>query len=97
MKRSEVVEKLSYHSNYFTEKFGVKALFLFGSVARDEGRKDSDVDLYVEFDSPIGLFEFVSLKDELESLLGCQVDLGTKRSLKRDILDRIEEETIRVS
>jgi uncharacterized protein len=97
MRRSEVITKLNQHSNHLTEKFGVKALFLFGSVARDEGNKDSDVDLFVEFNNPIGLFEFVSLKHELETLLGCQVDLGTKRSLKREIQDMIEGETIRVA
>lgn len=97
MKRSEVVEKLRRRSNYLAEKFRVKALFLFGSVVRDEWSQDSDVDLFVEFDAPIGLFEFVSLKHELESLLGCQVDLGTKRSLKREIQDMIQEETIRVA
>jgi len=97
MKRTEVVEKLKCHSNYLAEKFRIKALFLFGSVARDEWSQDSDVDLFVEFDVAIGLFDFVSLKYELETLLNCQVDLGTKRSLKQEIQDMIQEETIRVA
>jgi predicted nucleotidyltransferase len=97
MRRSEVITKLKDHSNFLVEEYGVKALFLFGSVARDEASKDSDVDLFVEFNNPIGLFEFVSLKHELETLLGCQVDLGTKRSLKREIKETIEGETIRVT
>ena len=97
MRRSEIITKLNDHSNHLAEEFGVKALFLFGSIARDEGNTDSDVDLFVEFNDPIGLFEFVSLKHELEILLGCQVDLGTRRSLKREIEEMIEGETIRVA
>jgi uncharacterized protein len=97
MRHSEVITKLKDHRNFLVEEFGVKALFLFGSVARDEASKDSDVDLFVEFNNPIGLFKFISLKHELETLLGCQVDLGTKRSLKREITELIEGETIRVA
>ena len=97
MRHSEVITKLKDHRNFLVEEFGVKALFLFGSVARDEASKDSDVDLFVEFNNPIGLFEFISLKNELETLLGCQVDLGTRRSLKREIEEMIEGETIRVA
>lgn len=97
MRREEVITKLNDHSNHLAKKFGVKALFLFGSIARDEGNIDSDVDLFVEINDPIGLFEFISLKHELETLLGCQVDLGTRRSLKREIEEMIEGETIRVA
>jgi len=70
---------------------------LFGSTARDEAGKDSDVDLLVEFERPIGLFKFVELQQRLEDLLGCKVDLGTKRSLKLQIKNEIIEGAIRVS
>jgi len=55
----------------------VKSLILFGSVARNEARPDSDVDLLVEFDRPVGLFTFVRLKRYLEEILDSTVDLGT--------------------
>jgi uncharacterized protein len=45
--------------------FGVKSLALFGSVARGEDRPDSDLDILVEFDQPIGLFNFIRLKHRL--------------------------------
>ena len=66
-------------------RYHVRELALFGSVLRDDFRDDSDIDVLVEFeeDAPIGLFEFVHLKDELAGLLGRGVDLVEKQGLKR--------------
>jgi predicted nucleotidyltransferase len=72
-------------------------LAIFGSVARDEARSDSDVDLLVEFNHPVGLFQFIALKQYLESLLGCQVDLGTRRSLKIPLQKEVIESAIYVT
>jgi len=52
MKRDEVLTILATHREQL-EKLGVKSLSLFGSVARDEARFDSDVDLLVEFSKKI--------------------------------------------
>jgi len=79
------------------EKYGVKSLALFGSVARDEARPDSDVDLLVEFDRPVGLFAFIGLQQFLETLLGRKVDLGTPRSLKPRVKERVLQEAINVA
>ena len=65
--------------------YGVKSLALFGSVARGEARPDSDVDLLVEFDRPVGLIGLVALQLRLEELLGCPVDIGTWDSLKAPV------------
>ena len=51
MKRSETLQKLATHRDELTQ-MGVKTLADFGSVARDEARSDSDVDIMVEFKSP---------------------------------------------
>ena len=77
--------------------YGVKSLALFGSVARDEARPDSDVDLLVEFDRPVGLFGLVALQLRLEELLGCPVDIGTMDSLKPLVRSRVMEECVYVS
>ncbi len=63
--------------------FGVKTLFLFGSVVRGEVGPDSDVDLLVEFDRPVGLFEFAGLQRVLSEILARKVDLVTPAALKR--------------
>jgi len=77
--------------------YGIKSLALFGSVARGEARPDSDVDLLVEFDHPVGLFGLIALQQRLEELLGCPVDLGTLDSLKARIRPRVMEECVYVS
>lgn len=96
MKRETVLRTLRSHKKEFQQR-GIKSLRLFGSVARDEANPDSDIDLLVEFDRPIGLFEFIGLQQYLESLLGCKVDLGTPRSLKPYLKDEVLKEAILVT
>ena len=62
-------------------KYGLKSMAVFGSATRDDFRPDSDVDIMVEFEKPIGI-EFVSLADELESIVNRKVDLVTRGSIK---------------
>lgn len=97
VRRADVVRILSEQRRDLQDRFGVLSLTLFGSVARDEARHDSDIDLLVEFRHPVGLFHFIGLQQELERLLGCKVDLGTPRSLKPRIKDRVLQETVRVA
>lgn len=73
-------------------RLGARALSLFGSVARDEGTSASDIDILIDFDSKKGLFGFVSLKNYLEKLLGCEVDLVTKNALHPALKKKILRE-----
>lgn len=97
MKRDEVISILNAHRDELHEQYGVKSLALFGSVARGEDYPDSDVDLLVEFDRPVGLFAFIGLQLYLEAQLGCKVDLGTPRSLKSSLKASVLREAIRVA
>ncbi|MCL4561426.1 MAG: nucleotidyltransferase family protein [Chloroflexi bacterium] len=97
MNRSEVLSILHEHRQELEEGYQVASLSLFGSVARDEARPDGDIDLLVEFTQPVGLFDFITLQQRLEALFGCKVDLGTPRSLKLSIKDRVLQEAVRVS
>ena len=96
MKREQVVRILQEKNPELAQQFGVKSLSLFGSVARDEASAQSDVDLLVEFNRPIGYFGLFALQDHLEKLLNCRVDLGTLNSLKPNIRERVMGEMIRV-
>jgi hypothetical protein len=89
MKRDQVIRILSRQRGELANKYGVKSLALFGSVARDEATVTSDVDLLVEFDRPVGYFGLFALQDHLESLLGCKVDLGTPGSLKPRLREQL--------
>ena len=75
---------------------GVRELAVFGSVARDQAREDSDVDLLVEFDRPVGMFAFLDLKEYLEELLGRPLDLVTRAALKPRLRPRILAEAVYV-
>lgn len=96
MKRDEVLSQLKRHKRQL-KKFGVSSLSLFGSVARNEARRNSDVDILVEFDRPIGLFEFARLKLYLEELLGREVDLVTPEALRKELKETILQEAIACS
>lgn len=71
---------------------GANALAVFGSIARNEGRKNSDVDILVDFDSKKGLFGFADLKFYLEEILHCDVDLVSKKALHPALKKRILSE-----
>jgi len=96
MKRDEVINLLLKHKSELDEKFGVQSLSLFGSVARDEARVDSDVDLLVEFNRPVGLFGLVALQNFLEKILNCKVDLGTPDSLRPGIKEQVLQEAVHI-
>jgi hypothetical protein len=78
-------------------ELGVRSLDLFGSVARNEARADSDVDLLVEFERPIGLFHFFRVQRRLEELLGSRVDLVMRDAVKPQLRERIFAEAIRAA
>jgi predicted nucleotidyltransferase len=97
VKRDEIIRILREHSQELEERYGVASLRLFGSVARDEATKTSDVDLLVEFNRPTGYFGLVRLQLFLQEVLGCKVDLGTPGSLRPAMQERILKEAIRVA
>ena len=95
MLRDEILDKLRADKEAL-DAFGVKAIGVFGSVARGEAGPDSDVDIVVDFDedSIPGLFEFVRLKRHLEEVLGRPVDLVTPGSPNRRVNERVESEAV---
>ena len=97
MRRAEAIEILSRHRVEWRERFGVVSLALFGSIARDEGRPDSDVDVLVEFGSTPGLSEYMAAKFWLEERLGRPVDLVMRGALEEWARPIVEAEAIRVA
>lgn len=85
----EVKLKIAGQLSFLKETFHVKELGVFGSVVRGEETAQSDVDILVEFSSPIGFFDFIRLEDFLSKLIGKKVDLVSKKALKRVIKDDI--------
>ena len=74
LSRREVLDILGRHKAEVGERYGITALGVFGSVARDEAGQQSDVDVVYQTDSP-NLFRAVHLKRELEAILHRRVDV----------------------
>lgn len=96
MEREKILAQLKSHKRQL-KKFGIHSVSLFGSVARNQARKRSDIDLLVDFERPIGLFEFARLKLYLEELLSRKVDLVTPEALRKEFRESILKEAIRAA
>jgi hypothetical protein len=75
-------------------RFQVQYLGLFGSYVQGTPRKNSDLDILVEFSETPSLFEFIQLEGYLSELLGIKVDLVMKSTLKPMIGRRILSEVV---
>ena len=97
MTRQDVLDKLEANRSELRQ-MGVKSLSLFGSLARDEATDRSDVDLLVEFDRPIGLFQFIRVQQCLQKVLGVErVDLVMLDALHEELRDDILRDAIRAA
>lgn len=76
------------------EKYKVKEIGIFGSYARGEQRKRSDVDIIVDFEEVPDLFTFIRMERYLEKLLKKKVDLVTKPAIRPELKDSILQEVI---
>ena len=86
---------LAQHKSELVQKYHLRQLGVFGSYARKDKTAQSDIDLLVEFEEPIGL-EFVTLAEELESLLGVKVDLVSINAIKPKLFKIIKKDLVYV-
>lgn len=73
-------------------RYGASNVRIFGSVARGEAGEGSDVDVLVDLEPGRSLLDLAGLHVELEDLLGCKVEIGTR--VKPRLRDRVEAEAI---
>ncbi|MEA5532436.1 nucleotidyltransferase family protein [Crocosphaera sp. XPORK-15E] len=87
---------LREQKSYLREQYNIKTLGIFGSYVRGEETLNSDLDILVEFESEyrFGLLTFCHLENYLSDLLGVNVDLVMKDSLKPKIGQQILSEVI---
>ena len=98
MKTLEEIKRiLSENKEELRRKYGVRILGVFGSYARNEQNRKSDVDILVEIEEPIG-FKFFELWNELEEMLDAKVDLLTLKSIKQKHLlwESVKEDLVYV-
>lgn len=97
MKNIEEIKKiLNKNKSQFQKSFKVKEIGIFGSYIKNEQTKKSDLDILVEFESPIDFFDYIELEEYLTVLLGIKVDLVMKKALKPNIGRNILKEVIYV-
>jgi predicted nucleotidyltransferase len=78
-----------------TKRYPIASLGLFGSVVREDFNTNSDIDIIVDFNNPIGI-EFIALADELETKLNHKVDLVSRAGIKQKYFKAIEAEIVYV-
>jgi len=83
-KRSDILK--------ISAKYGAHHVRVFGSVARGDATPHSDIDFLVDLDPGRSLFDLGGLLNELQTLLGCPVDVLTEQGLHWYIRDRILQE-----
>ena len=86
---------LAAHKGDLARRYPIKSLAIFGSTARGDITPESDVDILVEFTEPLGL-RFVDLAEELEELLGTQVDLVSRGAVKERHWNYISKDLVYV-
>lgn len=74
-----------------TSKYHLTSIGVFGSYARNDFREDSDIDILIEYDEPMGI-EFIDLANELEILLKHPVDLVSRSGVKPKYFKEIEKD-----
>lgn len=89
------INKLKTAKSVLLKDYPIKHLALFGSISRQEDNVDSDVDIMVEFDRPVGM-EFIHLCYALEKILERKVDLVSRNSIKEKYFNEIKDDLIYV-
>jgi predicted nucleotidyltransferase len=80
--RLQEVEALRDQITELVRRHHGRSIAVFGSVSRGDDGPESDVDFLVDFEPGSSLFDLGHLQDDLEALLGCEVDVVSAGGLK---------------
>jgi predicted nucleotidyltransferase len=92
----KIKKVLKQNKRLLRQNFKIKRLGLFGSYVRGEQKRNSDVDILVEFSQTPGLFDFMRVENNLSEMLKKRVDLVMKGALKPAIGKNIMREVVYV-
>ena len=82
---NRIIKIINESREQLRTEFGVVEIGIFGSVVHELHDADSDIDILVELERPVGFVRFIRLEKRLSELLGMPVDLVTKKALKPHI------------
>ena len=91
----DIIKLIRAHKQEFAVKFALKQIALFGSYARNQQNENSDIDIMVDFNEPIGM-EIVDLTMDLEKILDHKVDIVTYNAIKDRLYNYIKTDLIYV-
>ena len=95
MKKVEEIRKIiNKHEEILKKKYKVKKMALFGSYLRKQTRKDSDLDIVVEFCESVSLLKLVALENFLTDILGTKVDVVPKEDIRPELKKNILSEAV---
>ncbi len=94
--KEEILKILKDEFPYLKEEYGVKKIGVFGSYSRAEQDIESDVDILIQFEKPIGFFKFIAIEDYLSERLKAKVELVTEDALKPIIKPYVMEDVVYV-
>ncbi|MEC9491658.1 nucleotidyltransferase family protein [Flexistipes sp.] len=95
--KEQILQYLREHKKELYEKYGVRKIGLFGSYARGNKSENSDIDLLLELEKPLG-FAFVDLCEYLERILNHNVDVLTPPMLQHnpELWEDVQEDIVNV-
>jgi hypothetical protein len=80
----------------YLQAFNPVKIGIFGSYARNESRPDSDLDILINLNTAISLFQLVRIERELSELLGVKVDLVSDGAIKNQKLRKYIEADLKI-
>jgi len=92
--RNEIIQILNSLKSEIRDNYKAEIIGIFGSYARGEQNKYSDVDILVRFYEGATLFDLVGLSDLLEDKLKIKVDVVSERALRPELKDQILKEVV---
>ncbi|MFH1097219.1 MAG: nucleotidyltransferase family protein [Candidatus Desantisbacteria bacterium] len=95
MKTLEKVKQiLRENFEFLTNMYRIRSMGIFGSYVREEQKKESDIDILVEFNEPISLLKLVNIENFLTDFIGIKVDLISKEDIRPELKETILSEVV---
>ena len=91
---NDALEIIKTRKKYLHDRYKVNEIAVFGSFAKGEQRRSSDIDILVDFYELPDLFELIRLEEYLRRILGRRVDLVRKQAIRKELKERILNEAI---
>ncbi len=92
--KQKILNFLKSHQDFYSQKYGIKFIGLFGSFARDEANEKSDIDILytIEKGKKLSIFSYLKLKKQLEDYFNKKVDLVREETVKPQLKNYIHKD-----